>query len=150
VPRLFYGTCAIIIIYEISARRHFSRMSPLFEERTLCLICRIPFVNRMALVHTLAKVSIEIIEFIILKSNYFQNAQKGECFLDDFQALVREIYVRALVLQNGLRAHSSARTSISRTTMQSRNVILKVVSSKIVLSVNLRDYLICKTITCNL
>jgi hypothetical protein len=29
-------------------------------------------------------------EFIIIKSNYFQNAQKGECFLDDFEALVRE------------------------------------------------------------
>jgi hypothetical protein len=64
----------------------------------------------MALVHS--KVSIELIaiyfhsieifniqigeisfcksEFII-KSNYFQNAQKSECFLDYFEALVREI-----------------------------------------------------------
>jgi hypothetical protein len=33
-------------------------------------------------------------EFIITKPNYFQNAQKGECFLDDFKALVREIDVR--------------------------------------------------------
>jgi hypothetical protein len=33
-------------------------------------------------------------DFIIIKSNYFQNAQKGECFLDDFEALVREIDVR--------------------------------------------------------
>jgi hypothetical protein len=33
--------------------------------RTICLICRIPFVNRMALVHGLAKVSMELIEFII-------------------------------------------------------------------------------------
>jgi hypothetical protein len=63
----------------------------------------------MALVHT--KVSIELIaiyfhsieifniqigemafcksEFII-KSNYFQNTQKSECFLDYFEALVRE------------------------------------------------------------
>jgi hypothetical protein len=68
---------------------------------TVCLICRIPFVNRMALVHVLAKVSIDLAiyfhsfeifiiqieemvfckpEFIIIKSNYFQNAQKGECF----------------------------------------------------------------------
>jgi hypothetical protein len=64
----------------------------------------------------MAKVSIELIaiyfhffeifiiqigetEFIIVKSNYFQNAQKCECFLDDFEALVREIDVRALVLQ---------------------------------------------------
>jgi hypothetical protein len=29
----------------------------------------------------------------IIKSNYFQNAQNGQCFLDDFEALVREIYV---------------------------------------------------------
>jgi hypothetical protein len=70
-------------------------------------------------------------EFIIIKSNYFQNAQKGECFLNDFEALVHEIDVRTLVLQNDLRLHSSARTSISRTTIRSRNVILKVVSSKI-------------------
>jgi hypothetical protein len=33
-------------------------------------------------------------DFIIIKSNYFQNAQKAQCFLDDFEALVREIYVR--------------------------------------------------------
>jgi hypothetical protein len=31
---------------------------------------------------------------IIIKSNYFQNVQKGEYFLDDFEALIREIYVR--------------------------------------------------------
>jgi hypothetical protein len=70
----------------------------------------------MALVHAFAKVSVELIaiyvhsleifniqieemafckpKFIIIKSNYFQNAQKGECFLDDFEALVREIDVR--------------------------------------------------------
>jgi hypothetical protein len=33
-------------------------------------------------------------DFIIIKSNYFQNAQKGQWFLDDFEALVRAIYVR--------------------------------------------------------
>jgi hypothetical protein len=49
-------------------------------------------------------------DFIIIKSNYFQHAQRGQCFLDNFQALVREIYVRALV--------------------RLRNVILKLVSSK--------------------
>jgi hypothetical protein len=92
-----------------------------FLKPTLCLICRIPFVNRMALVHAFGKVSIELIEFIIIKSHYFQNAQKGECFLDDFEALV---------LQNGLRPHSSAQTLISRTTMRPWNVILKVASSK--------------------
>jgi hypothetical protein len=32
---------------------------------------------------------------IILKSYYFHNAQKDECFLDDFETLVREIYVRS-------------------------------------------------------
>jgi hypothetical protein len=68
-------------------------------------------------------------EFIIIKSNYFQNSQKGECFLDDF-APMREIDVPALVLQNALRLHSSARKSILRTSMRSRNVILKVVRSK--------------------
>jgi hypothetical protein len=67
-------------------------------------------------------------EFIIIKSNYYQNAPKGQCILDDFEALVRERQFRALVLQNG--QHSSARTSISRTTMRSRNIILKVASSK--------------------
>jgi hypothetical protein len=72
----------------------------------------------MALVHALAKVSIELIpiyfhsfkifyiqfgemafckpDFIIIKSHYFQNAQKGEFFLDDFEALVREIYTFAV------------------------------------------------------
>jgi hypothetical protein len=33
-------------------------------------------------------------DFIIIKSNYFQNAQKGQWFLNDFEALVREIYFR--------------------------------------------------------
>jgi hypothetical protein len=32
-------------------------------------------------------------DFIIIKSNYFQNTQKGQCFLDDFETQVREIYV---------------------------------------------------------
>jgi hypothetical protein len=64
----------------------------------------------------LVKVSIELIEFIIIKSNYFQNAQKGECFLDGFEALVRERRFRALVLQNHPKSnYTSARTSISRT-----------------------------------
>jgi hypothetical protein len=68
----------------------------------------------MALVHALTKVSIELAicfhsleifniqiremafckaDFII-KSKYFQNAQKGECFFNDFEALVSKIYVR--------------------------------------------------------
>jgi hypothetical protein len=32
-------------------------------------------------------------DFIFIKSNYFQNARKSECFLNDFGALVREICV---------------------------------------------------------
>jgi hypothetical protein len=71
----------------------------------------------MALVHAFAKVSIDFItiyfhfseifnikvgemafckpDFIIINWNYFQNAQKGECFLDDyFEALVHDIYIR--------------------------------------------------------
>jgi hypothetical protein len=86
----------------------------------------------MMLVHVLAKVSIELIEFIIIKSNYFLYAQKVECFFNDFEALVREIDVHALVLQNDPKSiRTSARTPISRTTMRSGNFILKVVSSKI-------------------
>jgi hypothetical protein len=41
-------------------------------------------------------------EFIIIKSIYFQKARKGECFLDDFEALVPEQLFRALVLQNSI------------------------------------------------
>jgi hypothetical protein len=63
-------------------------------------------------------------EIIIIKSNYFQSAQKGECFLDDFEALVREIDVRALVLENHSKSiRSSALISISHTTILSRNVM---------------------------
>jgi hypothetical protein len=80
-----------------------SKFIQYFFKRTLSLICRIPFVNRVAF-HSLEIFNIQIEEmafckpeFIIIKSNYFQNAQKGECFLDDFEALVREIDVGALV-----------------------------------------------------
>jgi hypothetical protein len=55
-------------------------------------------------------------QFIIIKSNYFQNAQKGEWFLEDFETLEREIDVRALVLQNHSKTiRTSAWTAISRT-----------------------------------
>jgi hypothetical protein len=86
----------------------------------------------MALVHALAKVSIELIaiyfhsleifliqieemafckpDFIIIKSNYFRNAQKAF-------ALVREWRFRALV-----RPHSIARTSISHTVLCGREM----------------------------
>jgi hypothetical protein len=36
-------------------------------------------------------------EIIIIKSNYFQSAEKGECFSNDFEALVREHRFRALL-----------------------------------------------------
>jgi hypothetical protein len=87
------------------------------------MVCRIPFVNRVAVVHALAKVSIELIaiyfhsfeifiiqieemgfckpQFIIIKSNYFQNAQKGECFL--------ERRFRPLVLQSNPKAFAPMR-----------------------------------------
>jgi hypothetical protein len=84
----------------------------------------------VALVHALAKVSIELIaiyfhsfeilmiqieemafckpQFIVIKSNYFQNAQNGECFL--------ERRFRPLVLQNNPKnLRTNALTSISRT-----------------------------------
>jgi hypothetical protein len=63
--------------------------------------------------------TIETHFFIIIKLNYFQNAQKRECFLDDFEALVREIDIRGWLLR-------------------SQNVILKIVNSKIVFFFNFR------------
>jgi hypothetical protein len=57
-----------------------------------------------------------ISQTLYYKSNYFQNAQKGECFLDDFESLVIKIDVLPLVLPNHLKGiRTSARTSISRT-----------------------------------
>jgi hypothetical protein len=134
----FYNS--VIVIYEMSAKRHFSCMSALFDERrrSECFICaNMPNTSSRIEVRTIffetnimsdllytfviriAKVSIELIalyfhsfeifitqigemafgkpEFIIIKSNYFQNAKKGECFLDDFEALVRERRFRALL-----------------------------------------------------
>jgi hypothetical protein len=98
-----------------------SKFVQYFLKGTLCLICRIPFVNRVAVVHALAKVSIELIaiyfhffeifiiqigemafckpQFIVIKSNYFQNAQKGECFLERrFRALVLQSNPKAFAL----------------------------------------------------
>jgi hypothetical protein len=89
----------------------------------------------LSLIHALATVSIELTaiyfhsleifiiqigemafcipKFIVIKSNYFQNVRKGECFLDDFEALVHEIDVRALALQNHPKSiRTSARTKI--------------------------------------
>jgi hypothetical protein len=50
--------------------------------------------------------------------------QKGECFLDDFEALVREIDVPALVLQNATRKNRF------RALLCGRDMILKIVRSK--------------------
>jgi hypothetical protein len=79
-----------------------SKFIQYFFKRTLSLICRIPFVN--ITFHSFEIFNIQIEEmafckpdFIIIKSNYFQNAQKSECFLDDVEALVREGRFRALL-----------------------------------------------------
>jgi hypothetical protein len=62
-----------------------------------------PSVNRINIIyfHSFEIFNIQIGEmtfrkpnFIIIKSNYFQNPQKGQCFFNNFEALVREIYVR--------------------------------------------------------
>jgi hypothetical protein len=85
-----------------------SKLVQYILKRTLCVICRIACVNRLAFVHAIPKVSIELIAiqigemafykpgFIITKSNYFQNAHKAF-------APVRERRFRALVLQKGLQ-----------------------------------------------
>jgi hypothetical protein len=98
-----------------------SKFVQYFLKRTLCLICYIstlceldstcPWamsIKLIAIYCDFFKIFIIEIgemaffkpEIIIIKSNYFQSAQKGKCFLGDFEALVREIVVRALVLQN--------------------------------------------------
>jgi hypothetical protein len=46
------------------------RIRQYFLKRTLCLIYRIPFVNRMAVVHALAKMSIELIAIIFSLSKF--------------------------------------------------------------------------------
>jgi hypothetical protein len=72
-----------------------------FLKRTLYLICQSSIELTAIYVHSFEIFKTEMgetafctLHFIIIKSNYFQNAQKGECFLDDFRALVREIDVR--------------------------------------------------------
>jgi hypothetical protein len=69
----------------------------------MCQTAEYVFAHRIFFVHVLAKVSIELMaiyfhsfckpDFIIVESNYFQNAQKRQRFLDDFEALVRKIDV---------------------------------------------------------
>jgi hypothetical protein len=70
-----------------------------FLKRTLYLICQSSIELTAIYVHSFEILKIQMREmafctsdFII--SKYFQNAQKAECFLDDFEALVREIDVR--------------------------------------------------------
>jgi hypothetical protein len=96
-----------------------SKFVQYFLKGTLCQICRIPFVNRVAVVHaacqsvnrTIYFHSFEIFiiqigemafckpQFIVIKSNYFQNAQKGECFLErQFRALVLQSNPKAFAL----------------------------------------------------
>jgi hypothetical protein len=74
----------------------------------MCQTAEYVFAHRIFFVHVLAKVSIELMaiyfhsyeifiiqfgDFSIVESNYFQNAQKRQRFLDDFEALVRKIDV---------------------------------------------------------
>jgi hypothetical protein len=81
----------------------------------MCQTAEYVFAHQIFFVHVLDKVSIELMaiyfhsyeifiiqfgemtfckpDFIIVESNYFQNAQKRQRFLDDFEALVREIDV---------------------------------------------------------
>jgi hypothetical protein len=56
-------------------------------------------------------------DYIIIKSNYFRNAQKGECFLDDFGALHgRQGFSSNSRFKNHPKSiRASAQTSISRT-----------------------------------
>jgi hypothetical protein len=60
------------------------------------------------------------------QKNGFQKALKGECFFNDFEALVREIAILALV-------------GLFFDTMRSRNIILKVVSSKSTLIIHFTE-----------
>jgi hypothetical protein len=87
--------------------------------------------DRIALVHAIAKVSIELIAICFHSFEIFI-IQIGEMsFWMILKKLMREINVRALVLQYHPESIcTSAQTSISRTTMRWPNLILKVVSSK--------------------
>jgi hypothetical protein len=93
----------------------------------------------MALVLALAKVAIKLIviyfhsfeifiiqigemafykpDYIIIKSNYFRNAQKGECFLGDFEALHGRLgFPSNSRFKNHPKSiRTTAQTSISRT-----------------------------------
>jgi hypothetical protein len=92
----------------MSARRYFSRNSALFErratkERVLHLreyvdassrikVCTIFFERNIIM----SDLSCSFVNRWRLSSQIiFNYAQKGECFLAGFEALVREIYVRA-------------------------------------------------------
>jgi hypothetical protein len=118
------GKMKQIVIYEVSARRHFSRRSALFEARAteervlhfcanvpntfsrikvrtifflneLCLICRIAFVNRMALIHALAKVSIELPNSDLF--SLFRNFRHSNCrFVNQNLLLSSQIIFRNL------------------------------------------------------
>jgi hypothetical protein len=67
-------------------------------------------------------------ELLLSSQIIFRMLKKANAF---FEWLVRKRRFPALVLQNHPKSiRTSARTSISRTTVRSQNVILKVVSSK--------------------
>jgi hypothetical protein len=65
--------------------------------------CAVDRINNHLCIFTLSKFSTSKLEkwrfvkqslLLCIKLNYFQNAQKGEYFLNNFEALVREIDVR--------------------------------------------------------
>jgi hypothetical protein len=57
----------VLHLRDVRIRLLASKFVQYFLKRTLCLICRIPLVNTMALVYAIAKVSIELIAI------YFQS-----------------------------------------------------------------------------
>jgi hypothetical protein len=72
-------------------RLHASKFVQYFLKQTLCLICPVLFIKLIAIYfHFFEIFNIQIGEMafckpdFIIKSNYFQNAQKGDCFLIDF------------------------------------------------------------------
>jgi hypothetical protein len=144
----------------MSARRHFSHMSALFEaratkERVLHLreCAEYVFSLRTIFFETNIMPDLSYVFLLWIEWRFacpcdwesvnrmnsdlfslfrnFRHPNWRNVVLDDFETLVRELDVRALVLQYHPESIcTSAQTSISRTTMRSRNLILKVVSSK--------------------
>jgi hypothetical protein len=75
-----------------TVRLRASKFVQYFLKPTLCLICRVPFRNSFEMFTIQSGEMAFCKPDFIMKSNYyFQNAKKGECFLNVFEALMREI-----------------------------------------------------------